>query len=95
MARPSRTLALIADSIWVQLYSDDCGTSYPYQDSLAQRTFPTRCKQNAVVLYADMELSMQWYTADWDYARTTVYFFCAGIVFFGLINLFFRLGQQR
>ncbi|KAI0633332.1 ferric reductase NAD binding domain-containing protein [Trametes polyzona] len=32
-----------------------------------------------------------WYTADWDYARTTVYFFCAGIFLFGLVNLVFRV----
>ncbi|KAI0769659.1 ferric reductase NAD binding domain-containing protein [Trametes elegans] len=32
-----------------------------------------------------------WYTADWDYARTTVYFFCAGIFLFGLVNLVSRL----
>ncbi|RDX54024.1 hypothetical protein OH76DRAFT_1057624 [Lentinus brumalis] len=35
-----------------------------------------------------------WYTADWDYARTTVYFFCAGIVLFALVNMLFQLGQR-
>ncbi|KAI9068058.1 hypothetical protein FKP32DRAFT_1642960 [Trametes sanguinea] len=32
-----------------------------------------------------------WYTADYDYGRTTVYFFCAGIFLFGIVNLLFRL----
>ncbi|KAI0356232.1 hypothetical protein OH77DRAFT_1401654 [Trametes cingulata] len=31
------------------------------------------------------------YTADWDYALTTVYFFCAAVFLFGLINLIFHL----
>ncbi|RPD73308.1 hypothetical protein L226DRAFT_107589 [Lentinus tigrinus ALCF2SS1-7] len=35
-----------------------------------------------------------WYTADWDYARATVYFFCAGIAFFILVNILFQLGQR-
>ena len=36
----------------------------------------------------------QWYEADYDYGRTTVYFFCVGIALFGLFNLFFRLRQR-
>ena len=37
----------------------------------------------------------QWYQADYDYARTTVYFFCVGIFLFGLINLIFHLRQRE
>ncbi|KAI1791776.1 hypothetical protein LXA43DRAFT_1094126 [Ganoderma leucocontextum] len=35
-----------------------------------------------------------WYTADWDYGRTTVYFFCAAIFVFGLVNVVFQLRQS-
>ena len=93
LAQTSRAMALVADPVRVQLHRDDTGTSRPHQDALAQRMFQARCKQIPLV-FAELEPPMQWYTADWDYARTTVYCFCAGIVFFGLVNLFFRLGQQ-
>nr|VWO95070.1 FAD-binding FR-type domain-containing protein [Ganoderma boninense] len=35
-----------------------------------------------------------WYRADWDYGRTTVYFFCAAIFVFGIVNLIFQLRQR-
>ncbi|KAI0730785.1 ferric reductase NAD binding domain-containing protein [Earliella scabrosa] len=35
-----------------------------------------------------------WYTADLDYARTTVYLFCAGIIVWGLANVIFKLRQS-
>ncbi|KAM5541792.1 hypothetical protein V8D89_004521 [Ganoderma adspersum] len=34
------------------------------------------------------------YTADWDYGRTTVYLFCAAIFVFGIVNLIFQLRQR-
>ena len=37
---------------------------------------------------------VQWYSADLDYGRTTVYLFCAGIIVWGLANLIFKLRQS-
>ncbi|KAH9894984.1 ferric reductase NAD binding domain-containing protein [Cubamyces lactineus] len=36
-----------------------------------------------------------WYTADWDYGLSTVYFFCAAIAFFAIGNAVFRLRQTK
>ncbi|KII85014.1 hypothetical protein PLICRDRAFT_178779 [Plicaturopsis crispa FD-325 SS-3] len=36
-----------------------------------------------------------WYTADWDYALSTVYFFCAGIALFALSNLISLYRSRR
>ena len=41
----------------------------------------------------NLHSAMKWYTADWDYGRTTVYFFCAAIFVFGLANIVFHLRQ--
>ncbi|KAI0730760.1 ferric reductase NAD binding domain-containing protein [Earliella scabrosa] len=35
-----------------------------------------------------------WYSADLDYGRTTVYLFCAGIIVWGLANLMFKFRQS-
>ncbi|KAI0794429.1 ferric reductase NAD binding domain-containing protein [Fomes fomentarius] len=35
-----------------------------------------------------------WYTADFDYGRTTVYFFCAGSALYALANLIFKYRQN-
>ncbi|KAI0329178.1 hypothetical protein GY45DRAFT_1253334 [Cubamyces sp. BRFM 1775] len=36
-----------------------------------------------------------WYTADWDYGLSTVYFFCAAIAFFAIGNALFRVRQVK
>ena len=36
----------------------------------------------------------QFYRADWDYGRTTVYLFCVAIFVFGIVNLMFQLRQR-
>ncbi|KAJ8472912.1 hypothetical protein ONZ51_g8200 [Trametes cubensis] len=36
-----------------------------------------------------------WYTADWDYGLSTIYFFCAAIAFFAIGNVLFRLRQAK
>lgn len=39
------------------------------------------------VLYRIIVDALQWYTADWDYGLTIIYFFLAGIALFTIVNV--------
>ena len=91
MAEASGALALVQSSVGVQLHGDDSRADQAYPDSLARRMHRISIP---FLVASDLSCTTKWYTADWDYARTTVYFFCAAIFVFGLANVFFHLRQS-
>ena len=92
MAQASRALALVQSSVGIQLHGDDSRADQAYPNSLARR-MQSSCFIHFLVA-SNLSYTTKWYTADWDYARTTVYFFCAAIFVFGLANVFFHLRQS-
>ena len=65
------------------------------QALLVQARWHNVCEFGSICIFsAFSDIIWKWYRADWDYGRTTVYFFCAAIFAFGLVNVMFQLRQR-